>query len=151
MRLECGWNAAKCSYNVFFKETLSKLHIIISRLYEQLRERPKAHFSQIFKLYTLQHTRGPHSVKTAHFLQFPPGARNLRELRRTTSIHSILHSKLGEGRNTLFHFLYPPLAAAQIQIDTPTQTPLGINHAKSQLDPSQFREVMIRPSLHCFS
>ena len=43
-------NAAKCGYNVFFKETLSKLQIIISRLHEQLRERPKAHFSQDLKL-----------------------------------------------------------------------------------------------------
>ena len=54
--------------------TYSKSNLNRYRLYEQLRTRPKVHFSQNFKLYTFKYNAGADSFKNKAFSRRPQNA-----------------------------------------------------------------------------
>ena len=62
-------NAAKCSYMHFLKESLLKLNQSRSRLYEQLRRRPKQHFAQNSELYACAYNTSAVPLKKQAFLR----------------------------------------------------------------------------------
>ena len=73
----CNLRFSACIHtSAFIKETLIKLDWIRSQLYEQLRRRPKQHFSQNYILYTIR------------TLKLTPGCKNQRK-RRSQKISKI--------------------------------------------------------------
>ena len=136
---------------LFLYETLSKLLLARSRLYEQLRRRPKSRFSQNNVLYTIHKQKRARSARKTIFPPTRKPGPRAQHTKNTLIVLILLFVKKESSSQSSLHTFFCHVIPSHQRCSYPFQGYQSEWRAKSPAGTCRFRRLMIGTSLIKFT
>jgi len=136
---------------LFLYETLSKLLLARSRLYEQLRRRPKSRFSQNNVLYTIHKQKRARSARKTIFPPTRKPGPRAQHTKNTLIVLILLFVKKESSSQSSLHTFFCHVIPSHQRCSYPFQGYQSEWRAKSPAGTCRFRRLMIQTSLLRFT